>query len=341
METGAMNQRQVVIEAIQFRRPPYVPWHIRLTSGCAERLKQYLGVEDLEPFFGNHMFDVRCKLRSFEQVEATHVRDRYGVVWDRSVDRDIGTPSAWPIQSPEDLDRYRFPDAADDALYEGLAEAVSARKDCFTRYSLAMCLFERAWAMRGMENFLMDMLERPWFFERLLDAIVEHHLILVQKALCLGVDCIHFGDDYGMQTGLILGLPNWRKFIRPRLARLFAPVRAAGKFISLHSCGKVQTLFNDLAEIGVNFLNPFQPEVTNVFDEIPRCRGKLAFHGGMSIQRTLPFGSPSEVRAQTRQLLEAGQGGGYIFAPAHDVPPDVPPENLVAMMEVVRDQPFG
>jgi uroporphyrinogen decarboxylase len=278
-------------------------------------------------------------LRNFEPVDATRVRDRYGVVWDRSIDRDIGTPCDWPIRAPEDLDRYRFPDADDERLYAGLAEAVAARKGLFTRYSLALCLYERAWALRGMENLLMDMLERPAFFGRLLDAIIEHHLVLVRKALALGVDCIHFGDDYGMQTGLILGLPNWRKFIKPRLARLFEPVRAAGKYVSLHSCGKVQQLFEDLVEIGLNLFNPFQPEVMDVFAELPRRRGRLAFHGGMSIQRTLPFGTVAEVREQTLRLLEAGREGGYIFAPAHDVPPDVPPENLVAMMEIVRGQP--
>jgi uroporphyrinogen decarboxylase len=135
------------------------------------------------------------------------------------------------------------------------------------------------------------------------------------------------------------GRANWRKFIKPRLARLFAPVRAAGKIVSLHSCGKVQELFDDLVEIGLNLFNPFQPEVMDVFGELRRRRGVLAFHGGLSIQRTLPFGTPSEVRQQTRRLIEAGLEGGYIFAPSHEVPRDVPPENLAAMMEVVRS--FG
>ncbi len=333
-----INKRQVVIDALRFQKPAYVPWHVRLTADCAARLKKHLGTEDLDPFLDNHFFDVRCKLRSFEPLGPGRVRDKYGVVWDRSVDKDIGTPLEWPLRSPEDLDHYRFPDPTDDALYEGLAAQVAARPALFTRYSLAMCLFERAWALRGMENLMMDMLERPDFFERLLDAILEHHLVLTRKALALGVDCVHFGDDYGMQTGLILGAPNWRKFIKPRLARLFAPVRAAGKFISLHSCGKVQELFGDLVEMGLNFFNPFQPEVMDVFTELPRWRGALAFHGGLSIQRTLPFATAAQVREQTRRLLEAGRQGGYIFAPSHDVPPDVPPENIVAMMEVIRGQ---
>jgi len=325
------------MEAIEFRRPAYVPWHVRLTVDCAARCKRFLGTEDLEAFLDNHFFDVRCKLREMEPLAAGQVRDKYGVVWDRSVDKDIGTPSSRPLRSPADFERYRFPDASDDALYEGLAEQVAAHRGLFTRYSVGMSLFERAWALRGMEDLLVDMLERPEFFERLLDAIVEHHLVVVNQALALGVDCVHFGDDYGMQTGLIMGAPNWRRFIKPRLARLFAPVRAAGKVVSLHSCGKVQELFNDLAEIGLQLFNPFQPEVMDVFAELRRHRGVLAFHGGMSIQRTLPFGSPAEVRQATRRLLEAGREGGYVFAPAHEVPRDVPPENIAAMMEVVRD----
>ena len=159
-----INKRQVVIDALRFQRPAYVPWHVRLTADCAARLKQHLGTEDLDPFLDNHFFDVRCKLRSFEPLDPGRVRDQYGVVWDRTVDKDIGTPLDWPIRSPEDLDHYRFPDATDDALYEGLAAQVAARPALFTRYSLAMSLFERAWALRGMENLLVDMLERPEFF---------------------------------------------------------------------------------------------------------------------------------------------------------------------------------
>ena len=92
-------------------------------------------------------------------------------------------------------------------------------------------------------------------------------------------------------------------------------------------------LFDELVEIGLQLFNPFQPEVIDVFAIKRKYHGRLAFHGGMSIQRTLPFGSPAEVRRQTARLLAAGGDGGYIFAPSHDVPRDVPPENLVALAE--------
>ena len=120
---------------------------------------------------------------------------------------------------------------------------------------------------------------------------------------------------------------------------MFAPVRAAGKSVVLHSCGRVDGLFDDLVEIGLNLFNPFQPEVMETAEIQRRYRGRLAFHGGMSVQKVLPFGTAAEVRRETQRLIDAGAGGGLVFSPSHAVPRDVPPENLVAMMEVLQSQP--
>jgi uroporphyrinogen decarboxylase len=106
----------------------------------------------------------------------------------------------------------------------------------------------------------------------------------------------------------------------------------------MHSCGRVEELFDDLVGIGLNLFNPFQPEVMDTFALMKKYRGQLAFHGGLSIQKTLPFGTPAEVERATRRLIEAGAGGGYIFAPSHGVPRDVSPENLLAMVGVLKGQ---
>ena len=334
-----MTRRDVVIDALEFRRPAYVPWSIGLNIDCAERLKRHLGVDSLSDFLDDHFITVGSEVGRFESVDETHVRDLYGVVWDRSIDKDIGTPADWPIKQPEDLDRYTWPDAGDDAWYAGIAKTLTAHPDRFSRFAIGFSLYERAWTMRGMSNLLMDMVERPGFVEEFLDAIVEHNLGQVRRAVELGADALHFGDDYGMQTGLIMGADHWRRFFKPRLAAMFAPGRQAGLYITLHSCGRVQEIFDDLVEIGLNLFNPFQPEVMDVFEHMPRYRGRLAFHGGMSVQKILPFGSVAEVRAETSRLIAAGSNGGYVFSPSHSVPGDVPPENLAAMMEVLKSQP--
>ncbi len=143
----------------------------------------------------------------------------------------------------------------------------------------------------------------------------------------------------GSQRGLQMGPKRWRRFILPRLRRQYAAVRAAGKQVVIHSCGDVDEVFPDLVEAGLACFNPFQPEVMDVDALMRQWRGRLAFHGGLSTQRLLPRGSPAEVAAETRRLLAAGAGGGYIFAPAHAIEGDVPVENILAMLEVVRAQP--
>jgi len=334
-----MTRREAVIEALEFRPPPYVPWQWEMTIDCAERFGRATGMSDLEEFYCPHFVGVGAAVGRFEPIGGNQVRDIYGVVWDRAMDKDIGTPCRWPIRRPEDLDAYEWPDANNDEWYADIPRQLAEHADRFSVYAIGFSLFERAWTMRGMTELLMDMVERPEFVERFLDAIVEHNLIQVRRALRCGVDCVYFGDDYGMQTGLIMGPAHWRHYIKPRLARMFAPVREAGRYVSMHSCGCVAELFDDLIEIGLNMFNPFQPEVMDVFDMMRRYHGRLAFHGGMSVQRLLPFGSPDEVRSQTRQLIEAGRNGGYVFAPSHGVPRDVPPENLLAMVEVLKSQP--
>lgn len=120
---------------------------------------------------------------------------------------------------------------------------------------------------------------------------------------------------------------------------MYAPVKAAGKYVSIHSCGDVDELFDDLLAIGLDCFNPFQPEVMDVESLMRRYQGRLSFFGGLSTQRTLPYGTPDDVRRETQWLLELGREGGYIFAPAHAVEGDVPLENMLAFIDVLHAQP--
>jgi len=120
---------------------------------------------------------------------------------------------------------------------------------------------------------------------------------------------------------------------------MYRVVRDGGRYVMIHSCGDVDELFDDLIEMGLNCFNPFQPEVMDVDALLKQHRGRLAFHGGLSTQKTLPYGSPEDVRRETEHLLELGSEGGYILSPAHAVPKDVPLENMLAFMEAAHEQP--
>jgi uroporphyrinogen decarboxylase len=332
-----MTPREVVLAAIRFENPPYVPWDVGFTVKPAEKLARHFGSKELQPFIKNHVVELKSPTRDFHEEAPGMFRDAYGVLWDRTIDRDIGTPCEYPLRGPT-LKGYSFPSLR--PREDRYRELMASLPGLAVRFSIGFSLFERAWTLRGMENLLMDFMERPSFVHELLDAICEHNLQLIEWGLQLSPDIVYFGDDWGQQRGLIMGPRLWREFIKPRIKRMYGAVRAAGKIVSIHSCGDVDELFDDLVELGLNLFNPFQPEAMDVYALKKKYHGRLAFHGGLSTQRVLPFGTPDEVRAETRRLIrEIGRGGGYIFAPAHAVPGDVPLENLLAFIEVLQGQP--
>jgi uroporphyrinogen decarboxylase len=186
---------------------------------------------------------------------------------------------------------------------------------------------------------LMDFYEHPEFVHEFLNRIADYNIEQVKEALKYDIDAVEFGDDWGQQHGLQMGPRLWREFLKPVLKRMYASVRDAGKIVFIHSCGDVDELFDDLVEIGVNCFNPFQPEVMDIHALKAAYQGRLSFFGGLSTQKTLPFGTVDDVIQESRRLLEMGANGGYIFSPAHDVEGDVPLENILAFVETAQAQP--
>jgi uroporphyrinogen decarboxylase len=332
-----MLKRDVVQMAIDGRRPPYVPWQIGLTLEAREKLQSHYGCADLEDALDNHLLDLGNAIGFFEDVGPNRVRDAFGVIWDRSIDKDIGNVVGQVLPAPS-LKGYSFPDPLDSRFFADIPERIARYGDRFRVFQIGFSLYERAWTMRGMAQLMVDFYDHPRFVRELLNAIADYNIAQAAEALRYDIDAIYFGDDWGMQRGLQMGPALWHEFIYPVLRRMYRFVRGAGRYVMIHSCGDVDELFDDLIEIGLNCFNPFQPEVMDVGALLPAYRGRLAFQGGLSTQRTLPYGTPQDVVDETRDLLALGRDGGYIFGPAHDVEGDVPLENMLAFLGEVRAQ---
>ncbi|HVP18427.1 MAG TPA: uroporphyrinogen decarboxylase family protein [Spirochaetia bacterium] len=334
-----MTGRERVTVAIDHRQPDRTPYHVTFTEPARKAMADFYGDPGFEAGLGNCLEVLRMRLpyRQLPDRPAAW-EDEWGVLWDRSIDTDIGTVCNTRV-TRGNIRRYRFPDPTVPARFAHFPAGIAGSGGRFVIATLAFTLFERAWSLAGMEEVLMAMAEGSPFADELLDGILAFDVEVVRRALSFAVDGVRFGDDWGQQRGLIMGPELWRKYIKPRIAKLYGMVRSAGKKVFIHCCGKVDEIFPDLIDVGVDVFNPFQPEVMEVEAIKERYGEHISFFGGISTQRTLPYGTPSGVKDEVRRLIEKiGRDGGYIAAPAHDVPRDAKPENIAAMIEVLRSQ---
>ncbi|MHB8970087.1 MAG: uroporphyrinogen decarboxylase family protein [Pirellulaceae bacterium] len=334
-----MTPRERVRTALLHRQPARTPYHIGFTKQMHARMADYLGDPAFLDHIGNHFTVLRAEPVGARVEVRPHIwRDQFGVHWDRSVDQDIGVVLEHLV-TPDNLDTFIFPDANDPSRFAPFENLRQDYPDTFVVTNISFSLFERAWTLAGMELLLMAMVDNPGFVHQLLDRLLEFNLRLIEHVCAYDVDALMFGDDWGQQHGLIMGPTLWREFIKPRIRQMYQAVKARGKFVFIHSCGKVQQLFPELIECGLDVFNPMQPEVMDVVEIKREFGAQLGFYGGISTQRTLPFGTVQEIRDEVRRLIDVlGHEGGYIASPAHAIPPDARPENVAAMIEVLQNQ---
>ena len=305
-----MTKRELVISAIKHKDTGRVPYSFGFTAEASAKLKAHYGCEDLEDRIGNCLRHVPAPWWQFVNVPEDQLQP--------------GVPS-------------RLPDVQGLGSFETMQESLQHLRettDAFLLMAFYASLFEKAWFLRGMENLLADMLLHEEYCTALFDLIVESDLHMLEMVLAADVDGVLLGCDWGSQEALLMSPEMWHKYIGPRHARMFQRIREAGKFAFLHSCGNIRVVLPDVVEMGVQVLNPFQPECMDIGAIKDEFGDALCFWGGISTQQTLPYGTPEEVREETRQVAaRLGQGGGYLLAPAQAIQEDVPLENILAMIE--------
>lgn len=328
-----MTRHERVKAAIAHQMPDRIPSCIHLAKDgyelYAQRLYQQYASEEVRRLhekgvlsfshavyygIGNHVLPVRCPWWNWYQVPASY--------------------KTW--ETPDYL-----PKTIGSGSYESFAREVQNIKEHTDAYVLVTIWgshFEKANFARGIENFLADMAGDPEYAQKMLDFIIHKNLVMLENIVHTpGVDGILLGSDWGSQRDLLMSPDTWREMIRPGEEKEYALLREAGLDVWLHSCGDIQKIMPDLTDMGVDVLNPVQPECMDI-GELKRKYGhRITFWGGISTQTVLPYGTPEEVQRETLRVSSLlGEQGGYILGPAQEIQSDVPYENLCALIDAAN-----
>ena len=265
----------------------------------------------------------------------SHVDD-WGIQWTKQ--GPFNQISLFPLLDtpPEKLGEYRFPWHRLEELLALMKPLLPSANQYFLGCDVSPCVFEMWWRLRGLERTLLEMAQEPEVTDRMFGACADFAVALSQRA-CerFPLDWLWAGDDVAGQQGLMMSPAMWRRMIKPHLNRVFDVGKQHKLWLAYHCCGALRPIIPDLIEMGLNVLNPLQCNCPGMdAAELKREFGRqLTFMGGVDTQQLLLRGSADEVRRGTRRLLEVmtAQGGGYILAASHTIPPETPFENIFAM----------
>ena len=335
-----MTRRERVQRVLQHEEVDRLPTQANFTKVMRKKIADHLSISETEVDnrFDNHLLRVDLTYQKGMFKEQSSAADWWGVAFDT---REEGYfIKNHPMTDTKDLSDFPWPDPDKPGLLRE-AEAAVKRADAtggesrpFIIPNLGFALFERAWSLRGMEQFMMDLaLDEVWC-EELLERITRIQVRLAERYVEAGVDGGYFGDDLGAQKGLLFSPEVWRRLFKPRLKRMFRVFTDAGLPVIMHSDGDIGEIIPDLIDIGLSCLNPCQPEVLDHGKLKKEFGSRLSFYGGLSTQGILPRGKPEEVRAAAAECIaELGSDGtGFIFGPSHRMMSDIPMENIVELL---------
>ena len=250
-------------------------------------------------------------------------------------------------ESVEDIDNYLFPDPYYEGALEGLLEKIDTYKDdyCLILEGLRECMFGLPSWLRGNADFYMDLATDDGFVSALLDRVLDYHkkkVGFLLDRIGKDIDIVKVADDLGTQETTILSPEMYRKHIKPRQAELyrFIKEKCTCKLL-LHSCGAIRQFIPDFIEIGVDAINPVQISAKGMDPAGLKndFGGQITFWGGgIDTQHILSVASPAEIRNEVRKNIEIFKpNGGYVFSQVHNIMPEVPIENIIAMVDAFHE----
>jgi len=320
-----VDARENMIRAVEFQRPERLP--LRFPS---------LGLDDTHT--------VRWNQTGTGDHAYRRTLDEWGCLWVRSEARNMGQVKGHPLERWDAAASFRWPDPSDPSFYDGMEARFEGSGGRYRITDIFMLLFERMHSLRGFQNTLMDLaLERERAGE-LADRIVEFDLGIigeVSRRFPGMIDALGFTDDWGTESALFIDPRLWREFFMPRYRRIFDACRRAGWHVWMHSCGRVNAIIPSLIEIGVNVLDLQQPRALGIEEIGTAFAGKVCFSSLCDIQKTLPRGTPEEIRREAGALLDAWatDDGGFVLADYGDgAAIGAPDAQKRLMLEAFRSQ---
>jgi len=353
--SDAMSPHDRVQLAISLQEPDRVPFDFWAVPEVIERLRGHLSASNDEEML--RLLGVDCRVVEPDYVGPQPLRLDDGSFFDvwgahrRIVSTEYGTyqehagfplaeaTSRLEVETWTGWPRTEYWDW--DSVVAKI-KALNADVRYHVRYQVGG-IFEAAWKLYGLDRFLVGLLQSPSVPCAIMDCYTSLYIANVRSLLEAAngqVDLLYTYDDIATQSGLLMSPDMWHEFIRPHHVRLNSAIKEYGVKIMYHSCGAILPMIRALVEqLGIDVLNPLQPRASGmVAARIKQEYGsRLAFHGAIDIQETLPHGSPSDVQAEVRERCRTlGKGGGYICCSSHNIQGDTPVENIIAMYTAAR-----
>ena len=352
-----LSSRERCIRSILLEDPDRIPLNLRIRPEPYELLKRALGIRDenyesrlkINKILGIDIVgsnlnlkggylppNVKVKEGPYGPAYTVGFRGRFEVredIWGiRSIWAPNHTYTYTYVEHPLkriSLDDYRWPEVDEESVDN--VRRMRRKFEDYCLYGSITHLWEIAWQLTGFSEIIRMMFSDPRMVNQILDKL---HEIRMEEASILceaGVDVIADGDDVGMQKGMMMSPRMWRLFLKPRYAELVRLCHKKGAFFLFHSDGWIEPVIPDLIEIGVDILNPVQPECMNP-NKLKEFYGdKICFEGTIGVQSTLPFGKPEDVAQEAKQRIFNLGPTGLILSPTHDIQPDVPIENILTL----------
>ena len=341
-----LSSRERVRSAVNHHQPDTTPFLAFLTGEVSAKLSEIYGLSgnELLVHLGHDVLVTSAGIWHRQWVDPERLIDTWSIRW-HYVDYGLGRYLEileYPLAEVDDPAGYTFPDPVADFEGTRIREVIAQYgKTHWIVGGPVGTMFETAWMLRGLEQFMIDLIENPAYAENLLDRAMAYHLELARRFVEVGVDMVWTGDDFGEQNRMIMSPKMWRRYFKPRYAAFYAELKRLNPDIVIahHSDGNIEPIVPDFIEIGLDVLQAVQPQSMDP-EKLKRQYGdSLAFWGTLDVQHTFPYGTPEDVAAEVRRRIDVvGSGGGLILAPAHGIQPDVPLRNLRAFYEALRPE---